>query len=181
MAKAYKSINLTEQPEITIGDINDITGTIADKDRFILDASGNRINPATDEMLEAVVDSVDTIAGNQIKYRVQLASGVTLRAGSSVTYDQTIPDAHTGGVIIVRLTYDASATAGATINTYYSPDGTNFDTEPVDTLTPAFAAGATKQQSFIIACPCKSIRIQVVNNDSSCDLTIDSLWLITMP
>ena len=110
-----------------------------------------------------------------------LASNVTVTASSSVNYDHTIPENHTGAVITIRVTYDASATAGATIKTYYSQDGTNFDTEAVDSVDLSFTAGATVQQSIIVAAPCNTLRIEVVNNDSSYDLTLDKLWIVTMP
>jgi len=344
MPESRPKISLTSAPEITIGDINDITGTIADKDRFVLDTSGNRIDPATEGTLssingkivkvdtdnvkvisevaydsandlkkvsiqadgvglatestlssintkitkcdtdnvtiislpsvtigtdnvglakestlssinskitkcdtdnvtvvsevaydstndwkkisivndavglatESTLSSIDskittcdtgnvtvtslpaitigidnvglakdstlnTLINNQNKVITQLASSVTVTAGSSVTYDHTIPDNHTGAVITIRVTYDASATAGATIKTYYSQDGTNFDTEAVDSVDLSFTAGATIQQSIIVAAPCNTLRIEVVNNDGSYDLTIDNLWIVTMP
>jgi len=129
-------------------------------------------------LYEAVKQAVWTVQGKLITL---LADSETIPAGSSKSYDFEIPENHTGAVITARLTYDASATSGATINTYYSHDGDNFDTEAVDTLSPAFTAGETKQQSFIVATPCKVLRIEVVNNDAGYDLTLDKLWIVTMP
>jgi len=40
----YRKIQLTESPTIEIGDINDITGTIADKDRKIISRVSSTIN-----------------------------------------------------------------------------------------------------------------------------------------
>ena len=179
MPESRPKISLTSAPEITIGDINDITGTIADKDRFVLDTSGNRIDPATEGTLSNLYNKVNTI---WTRNTIVVTSGTTVLAGSNyVALIDTIPAEHTGAIITVRLTYNASATAGATINTYYSPDGTYWDTEPVDSFSLPFTAGTTIQKSYIVAAPCKGLEIEIVNNDSSYDLTIDYLWLTTIP
>ncbi len=50
--------------------------------------------------------------------------------------------------LTVGATYHASATQGGKLYLYTSPDGVNWDAEPVETKTLAFTAGSTKQETF---------------------------------
>jgi len=123
----------------------------------------------------------EALVRSQTKHIIKLAEGVTIDAGASKTYDVDVPPNFTGGVITERATYDASASNGISINTYYSQDGSNFDTQAVDSLSPDFSAGDTLQQSFIVALVCQKVRIEVVNNDGSYAVTLDYLWIGTTP
>jgi len=110
-----------------------------------------------------------------------LAEAVSIPAGGPTAYDHPIPKPHTGALIMVRVTYDPAATAGAEVRTFPSHDGIEFDTEPLDTLTPKFTAGASVRQSFIIAVPCHTLRVEVRNLDGAVALTLDRLVIITTP
>ena len=57
-----------------------------------------------------------------MKVRASLAASGTLHVGGDIQ----LVKARTL-TMTVRLTFNASATAGATMNAYYSPDGSNFD------------------------------------------------------
>lgn len=64
MVEARPKVALTSQPTITIGDINDITGTISDKNRYLLNTGGTRINPATEDTLSNIKTDTSNIASN---------------------------------------------------------------------------------------------------------------------
>jgi len=51
--------------------------------------------------------------------------------------------------LTAALTYDADSTAGATVNVYFSPDGSNWDTVPYDSWVINLNAGNPVQESKI--------------------------------
>ena len=59
----------------------------------------------------------------------QKLSGYSLGAGSSTNIDIEVPSGKTAIALIVKATYDANASAGIKIYVYWSPDGTNYDTD----------------------------------------------------
>jgi len=111
---------------------------------------------------------------------IALAKDVTIDAGGSESYTNEILLGHSFGAITVRVTYDSSAGSGATLNTYYSQDGKNFDTEPVSEAI-AFTAGETKQETIYVNVACKAVKVEVVNEDGSYALTLNGLWMATAP
>lgn len=69
--------------------------------------------------------------------------------------------------VTCRLTYNASATVGATLNVYYSPDSDNFDTVPYTSFLINVSAGAAVQETHGINLPEKGyIQIKLSNGDS---------------
>jgi len=50
----------------------------------------------------------------------------------------------------VEISYHADAKAGGKLQIYTSADGTNYDTEPIETRTLPFAAGTTKRETFTV-------------------------------
>jgi len=98
-----------------------------------------------------------------------------IAASSSQNVDITIPAGKSGAAVTLKAAYDAAATSGATINVFYSPDGTNYDTNTDDSYAHPFTAGSTIQKTYIVSAIHPFIRIQVVNNDSSKGITAD-LW-----
>lgn len=64
--------------------------------------------------------------------------------------------------------YNASATAGVTVDLYASPNGTTWDTDAFATFAPDFVAGATKQKTVLVDVgPVKAISIVVSNGDGT--------------
>ena len=70
-------VSLTEEPEITIGDINDITGTIADKDRYLLNTGGSKINPATEDTLSSINTKITKCDTDNVTSKFQAYDGST--------------------------------------------------------------------------------------------------------
>ncbi|RLF25311.1 MAG: hypothetical protein DRN01_06540, partial [Thermoplasmata archaeon] len=99
----------------------------------------------------------------------------SIAASSSQNVDSTIPAGKSGAAVTLKTAYDAAATSGATINVFYSPDGTHYDTDTDDSYIHPFTAGSTIQKTYIVPAIHPFIRIQVVNNDSSKSITAD-LW-----
>ncbi len=79
--------------------------------------------------------------------------------------------------ITTRLTFNGSGTDDATINIYYSPDGSNYDTEPFADWTITVDAGETEQRTVVIDVPEHGfIYASIVNGDSSYTLTSVKMW-----
>jgi len=76
------------------------------------------------------------------------------------------------------MTFDADATAGATIKVFASSDGTNFDTVEYATQSVSVSAGNTVGVTFPINPAVKYFRVQVTNLDTSKSLTAISVWTI---
>ena len=76
-----------------------------------------------------------------------------------------------------KVTFDGSATSGARINLYYSPDGSNFDTVVIDQVTVTLSAGNTIQRTIVIQPPEHGfLAIEIENLDSSQTLTDANVW-----
>ena len=76
--------------------------------------------------------------------------------------------------LTIEETYDSLATSGAKLYLYTSADGTNYDTEPVETKTLAFSAGATKRETFTPADSvqrARSVKAIIENLDATYALT----------
>lgn len=105
-----------------------------------------------------------------------IASGVSVSASSSLDVTKKLPPLVKHLTISVRVTYDASATAGAVLNVYLSPDGTNYDTQPYYSATLAFTAGATIQESHDVDVNTPYVKIEIKNTDGTYALTA-SAWI----
>jgi len=76
-----------------------------------------------------------------------------------------------------RVTYDPGATARVVVRVFFSPDGSNWDTEPLDYIDITLTAGATVQQTDLIAIPEHGwIKIGIFNLDTTVAATNVRLW-----
>lgn len=80
--------------------------------------------------------------------------------------------------IEVDMTFNASATQGATIKVFASGDGTNFDTVEYATQSVSVSAGSSIQVTFPINPAVKYFKVQVTNLDTSYSITGISVWTI---
>jgi len=106
----------------------------------------------------------------------QKLSNYLLSAGSSVNIDLTVPDGGSAIALIVKATYNPSATAGVRFYVYWSPDGLNWDTDTDEFYDHPFAAGATKQKTYIVHAITPYVRIVIENLDSTYAVTL-SVWV----
>jgi len=80
--------------------------------------------------------------------------------------------------ITCKCTYHASATAGAKVNVYFSPDEENWDTIPYTYFFVDFTAGATVQKTVIVDPPEDgSLAFEIENTDTSYAVTDVNLWI----
>jgi len=101
-----------------------------------------------------------------------------------VSIDKSGLDGWSALVVIVRVAYNASATAGIRVRWLYSPDGTNYDSvEEADAqgnyYEPTFTAGATRQATILIPILAPYIKVQIVNKDSTYAHTLD-VWTLAL-
>jgi len=109
---------------------------------------------------------------------------VSIAAGGTEEITKSGLNGYSALIVIVRATYDASASAGVRVRWLYSPDGTNYDS-PEDAedqgnyedLT--FSAGATRQRTVLIPILTDPIRIQIVNKDTSYSVVVDA-WSVKL-
>jgi len=107
-------------------------------------------------------------------------SSQSITAGGVQNIDKSGLDGYSVLMVIVKATYNSSATQGVRVRWLYSPDGTNYDS-PEDAedagnyedLT--FSAGATRERTILIPVLTDNIRVQIVNLDSSYSVTVD-VW-----
>ena len=77
----------------------------------------------------------------------------------------------------VRLTFNASATAGAVLSVLTSPDKENWDTEAYGSGTITLSAGNTVQKTFIIDPPEEGqVKLKVTNSDTTYTVTGVKVW-----
>jgi len=114
----------------------------------------------------------------------QVLSAKSIAASGTENIDESGLDGYSAIIVIVKATYDASATAGVRVRWLYSPDGSNFDSS--DDAEDAgnyedlsFSAGATRQRTVLIPVFTDNIRIQIVNQDASKAVTVD-VWKILL-
>jgi hypothetical protein len=86
-----------------------------------------------------------------------------------------VPNGYSGVAATLKAVYNASATAGVQLEVYHSQDGSNWDSDTDDIVVHPFAAGATKQKTYIFPSVCPNIRFRVKNLDSTYAVTV-SLW-----
>jgi len=114
----------------------------------------------------------------------QLFSAKSISASGTENIDVSGLDGYSAVIMIVKATYDASATAGIRVRWLYSPDGSDFDSKEdaedagnYEDLT--FSAGATRQRTVLIPVFSDNMRIQIANKDSSKAVTVDA-WKILL-
>jgi len=78
--------------------------------------------------------------------------------------------------IDVELTFDASATAGATVEVYASDDNTNYDTTPYDQFEVTVSPGDAVREHFVTFPAPKYIKVVVKNLDPTYNLTAISVY-----
>jgi len=187
--------------KVFAGEVTITTGTIKLKD-----SADNIINPATSDNQQTIINRLDvnlstrasetTLSGiksqtDKLRFdpnnflivtslvsreTSQVLSSQTIAGGGYQDIDITLGTGKSGVALTVRATYDASASNGITISVYYSPDGTNYDTDTDDTYTHPFQAGATKQKTYVIASVHPYMKIRITNNDSTYSVTVDA-WV----
>lgn len=74
-------------------------------------------------------------------------------------------------VASARVTYNASATAGATLNFYYSVDGVLYDTVPYASFDIDLAAGVVQESAIVEVPSIGYMKLAMVNNDTSYAVT----------
>uniref|UniRef100_A0A6H1ZYL7 Uncharacterized protein n=1 Tax=viral metagenome TaxID=1070528 RepID=A0A6H1ZYL7_9ZZZZ len=98
------------------------------------------------------------------------ASGRAYSKNVSLRYARTIS-------VTARVKFHAAATGKATIEVYYSPDGTNFDTSIYGSFDIAVSAGNEKQASAVVTLPEHGvIKFAIYNTDAAQVLTWGKLW-----
>ena len=111
---------------------------------------------------------------------VQKLTSQSIAGGGSAEFTESDLDGWSSIVVSVKATYDASATAGVRVRWLYSSDGTNFDS-PEDAeaegnyVDLSFSAGATRQRTVLIPILANSVRVQIVNLDTSYSVVVD-VW-----
>lgn len=75
--------------------------------------------------------------------------------------------------ITVRETCGSSIDANTTVYVYYSPDGTNWDTEAYTSFEITYGAGETVQRTVILDIPEHGFLRVVITNGSSADTLSD--------
>jgi len=111
-------------------------------------------------------------------------SSYSISAGGSTNIDKSGLDGYSAMVVIVKATYNSSATSGVRVRWLYSPNGTDYDS-PEDAESAGnyedltFSAGKTRQRTILVPIFSDNIRIQVVNLDGSYAVTV-SAWTILM-
>lgn len=80
--------------------------------------------------------------------------------------------------ITARVTYNASATSGVKVNTYFSADGHDFDTVPYTFFTIDLTADSVVQETHLIDVPENGmLRIELENVDSTYTATDITVWI----
>jgi len=133
--------------------------------------------------LPKIIKQLDNLKPTRIAPTQDL-SAVSIAAEGVQNIDKSGLNGYSALVVIVKATYDPSATKGVRVRWLYSPDGTNFDS-PEDAedqgnykdLT--FEAGATRQRTVLIPILTDNIRVQIVNLDSSYSVSVD-VWSLKL-
>lgn len=76
-----------------------------------------------------------------------------------------------------RCTFNASATAGAVLYVYSSPDGENWDNDPYAELEIPLTAGSAIQSSaYLLTGEHEKIKFAIKNKDASYTITNCKVW-----
>jgi len=128
-----------------------------------------------------IVDSIKTtpeVIVNSDKSRPIKVFDSQSLSPSEIAQYTAISGHYSAGIVTVSATYDSSATSGVRIRWLYSPNGSLFDS-PEDAINEGnykdltFSAGETRTRTIIIPFLQPYVRVQIVNLDSSCSVTID--------
>jgi len=108
----------------------------------------------------------------------------TISAGSTQDINLSSLEGYSAAVVIVKATYNASATSGVRVRWLYSPDGTNYDSEAdaearSQYYDMSFAAGTTRQATVLIPIFAPYIKVQIVNLDSSYSVEV-TVWKLLL-
>lgn len=97
---------------------------------------------------------------------------------SGTAYSSSIQLIRTRGLSITgRCTFNASGTKDATVKIFYSPDGTNWDTDAYASFTLAVDAGNTVQSTSYAVMPEHGYaKFAVSNGDTSYSITDVKVW-----
>ena len=111
-------------------------------------------------------------------------AAASVAAGGYQDVDKSGLDGWSALAVTVKVTYDAAATAGVRVLWLYSPDGVNYDSEDDavaqgNYVDPSFAAGATRQVTFIVPLFTPYVRIRVKNLDATYAATVD-MWTVPL-
>ncbi len=138
-------------------------------------------------MLDGVTYNLDQLLTKNLRARspaTQVLSGKSISASSTENIDLSGLDGYSAVIIIVKATYNASATSGVRVRWLYSPDGSNFDSTNdaedagnYEDLT--FSAGATRQRTILIPILSDDMRVQIANQDDSKAVTV-SAWKVLL-
>ena len=138
-------------------------------------------------MLDGVTYNLDQLLTKNLRARspaTQVLSGKSISASSTENLDLSGLDGYSAVIIIVKATYDGSATSGVRVRWLYSPDGSNFDSTDdaedagnYEDLT--FSAGATRQRTILIPILSDDLRVQIANQDDSKAVTV-SAWKVLL-
>ena len=140
---------------------------------ILIDSSGNVVSDIT------LSEHKDALKPTRATPTQDLSSQ-SITAGGVQDIDKSGLDGYSALVVIVKATYNGSATQGVRVRWLYSPDGTNYDS-PEDAENAGnyedltFSAGATRQRTILIPIFTDNIRVQIVNLDSSYSVTVD-VW-----
>ena len=105
---------------------------------------------------------------------IQVLSAKSIAANSTENIDESGLDGYSAIILIVKATYDASATAGVRVRWLYSPNGSNFDS-----TEDAEDAGDYEERTFLVPVFTDDLRVQIVNQDASKAVTVDA-WKILL-
>jgi len=153
---------------IDVNLVSDIVGIASESTLLDIKSQTDKLNFNTNNFLRVATESD--------KITQQPLSSVTIAAGSTNNVDISVPSGKTGVAITLKATYNSSATSGVRLDIFYSPDGTNYDTDTDDSYTHPFAAGETKQKTYTVAAIHPYLRVSITNLDTTYSVTTD-LWI----
>lgn len=115
------------------------------------------------------------------KTSTKILDNKTANASSSTSLgDCTAVDLSTAVqmAIDVELTFNASATAGATVKVYASDDNSVWDTTPYDQFDIAVSAGNAVKAHFAILPAPKYLKALITNLDATYSITAINIYAI---
>lgn len=79
--------------------------------------------------------------------------------------------------VTIRCTYNGAATLGLKAHFLHSPDGDNLDTVAFDNYTVTHTAGATVQETYLVAVPEHGgLEVKLENLDAGQSVTAITVW-----
>ena len=133
------------------------------------DSSGNlKVNIAAQDVKPVKVGVHKSIE--------QKLSDYSLAGGGSVSIELTVPEGLSKIALVVKATYNSSASSGIRIKVYWSPDGSNWDTDTDEVYDHPFEAGKTKQKTYVIHALTPYVKIVIENLDPDYAVTLNA-WI----